>query len=523
MKLIHYCFQLFSRSTPILKLIIILIISIQSIYLSYLIFNLFIKLLSKRLHSLNQNKRYQLINQTLDHSNHQNQNQNQIKIIGFFHPYCNAGGGGERVLWTAVSFHQRSEPNTICAIYTGDLDITKSQMISKVKQRFDINLDPYALILIPLKTRYLVESSTWPRFTLIGQSLGSMVLGYEALSKLIPDIYIDTMGYAFTFPIFSNLTSIPIGAYVHYPTISTNMLKRVTDRTSNHHNSTSISSSLFLSYLKVLYYLIFAELYSICLKKSDFLMVNSTWTKSHIDKLLKSKFNHQSINSSLTKLVYPPCDITTFKDFPLLPRKSIVLSISQYRPEKDQIKQIEAFSKFMKMNDEKFKNVRMILVGSCRNQEDLDRVEFLKKRCIELNLEDKVELKVNVEWDELKTLLSEALVGISTMIDEHFGISIVEFMASGLVPLVHSSGGPLMDIIQSNQTGYFATDSDSFANQLETIFNLSEIECQQIRMKARRVSEEKFSVQVFEEAWEDGIQQVLKFGQSRVRRKDKVQ
>ena len=23
-------------------------------------------------------------------------------VVGFFHPYCNAGGGGERVLWTAL-------------------------------------------------------------------------------------------------------------------------------------------------------------------------------------------------------------------------------------------------------------------------------------------------------------------------------------------------------------------------------------------------------------------------------------
>ena len=23
-------------------------------------------------------------------------------VIGFFHPYCNAGGGGERVLWVAI-------------------------------------------------------------------------------------------------------------------------------------------------------------------------------------------------------------------------------------------------------------------------------------------------------------------------------------------------------------------------------------------------------------------------------------
>jgi len=28
-------------------------------------------------------------------------------IIGFFHPYCNAGGGGERVLWIAVQALQR--------------------------------------------------------------------------------------------------------------------------------------------------------------------------------------------------------------------------------------------------------------------------------------------------------------------------------------------------------------------------------------------------------------------------------
>ena len=23
-------------------------------------------------------------------------------VVGFFHPYCNAGGGGERVLWVAI-------------------------------------------------------------------------------------------------------------------------------------------------------------------------------------------------------------------------------------------------------------------------------------------------------------------------------------------------------------------------------------------------------------------------------------
>jgi alpha-1,2-mannosyltransferase len=31
-------------------------------------------------------------------------------IIGFFHPFCNAGGGGERVLWAAVKATQMRWP-----------------------------------------------------------------------------------------------------------------------------------------------------------------------------------------------------------------------------------------------------------------------------------------------------------------------------------------------------------------------------------------------------------------------------
>lgn len=38
--------------------------------------------------------------------------------------------------------------------------------------------------------RYLVEDSTWKHFTLIGQSLGSVVLGFEAIRTLSPDVFI---------------------------------------------------------------------------------------------------------------------------------------------------------------------------------------------------------------------------------------------------------------------------------------------------------------------------------------------
>jgi hypothetical protein len=62
----------------------------------------------------------------------------------------------------------------------------------------------------------------------------------------------DTMGYAFTFHVVSILTGVKVGAYVHYPTISTEMIRRVESRVALHNNSASVSSSTFLTHGKLL-------------------------------------------------------------------------------------------------------------------------------------------------------------------------------------------------------------------------------------------------------------------------------
>ena len=51
--------------------------------------------------------------------------------------------------------------------------------------------------LYPAWAAALLEAATWPRFTMLGQSLGSIILGFEALLKFTPDIFIDTTGCAF--------------------------------------------------------------------------------------------------------------------------------------------------------------------------------------------------------------------------------------------------------------------------------------------------------------------------------------
>ncbi|KAI9253173.1 hypothetical protein BY458DRAFT_349645 [Sporodiniella umbellata] len=80
-------------------------------------------------------------------------------FLGFFHPYCNAGGGGERVLWTAIRDVQKEFDNIVCVVYTGDLDATKEQILAKLKNGFNIDIDPSRLAFVYLTRRYLVEDS----------------------------------------------------------------------------------------------------------------------------------------------------------------------------------------------------------------------------------------------------------------------------------------------------------------------------------------------------------------------------
>ncbi|KAF8955260.1 mannosyltransferase [Flammula alnicola] len=447
------------------------------------------------------------------------------RIVGFFHPYCNAGGGGERVLWTAIAAMQRTDPDIISVVYSGDIDATKDEIISKVKARFDITLDPKSLHFVFLQSRRLVEDSTWPRFTLLGQSLGSMYLAWESMSKLIPDLYIDTMGYAFTFHVVSQLGRIPIGAYVHYPTISTDMLARVKSRKKWHTNADEISSSAILSHLKLLYYRLFMYYYVLSLRTSSFVMVNSSWTKNHVDSILQYSdilmdalhmvpplvaiklFTSRNAPST-ARIVYPPCDTREMASFPLMPRHRIVLSVAQFRPEKDHRAQLIAFHRLLQLNPEYARNnddqVKLVLVGGSRNDGDAKRVVELRNLAKELGIEPHVEFVVNATYPVVLHWLSKASIGLSTMVDEHFGINIVEFMAAGVIPVAHASGGPLKDIIvpfNGERTGFHARTLEEFADAMQTVLALSPEEEMALRWRARAWAVQRFSEEEFERGW----------------------
>lgn len=423
-------------------------------------------------------------------------------VVGFFHPYCNAGGGGERVLWTGIRALQNRYNFVRCVVYTGDPYVSGEEILRKARQRFNISL-PQPVEFVFLKKRRWVEASMYPYFTLLGQSLGSMLLGWEALNCYLPDIFLDTMGYAFTLPMFRYLGGCQVGCYVHYPTISTDMLSRVGGQTVSYNNASFISNSRILSTIKLFYYFLFAVIYGLAGSCAQVVMVNSTWTYGHILSLWRKK--------DQTSIVYPPCDTKAFLELPIKigganidedDDDSIhsIVSVGQFRPEKDHPLQLRSFHEFLKCKMAKDRHkYKLILVGSCRNQEDTDRVNSLKQLASKLGIKSNVEFALNVSFEKLKSYLAEATIGLHTMWNEHFGIGVVECMASGAVVLAHDSGGPRMDIViewEGKPTGFLASDKKSYSAAMETIFALSPEErsviCHNARDSVNRFSEKAF-------------------------------
>ena len=107
--------------------------------------------------------------------------------------------------------------------------------------------------------------------------------------------------------------------------------------------------------------------------------------------------------------------------------------------------------------------------------------------------------------------MAEAKVAIHTMKNEHFGISIVEMMAAGLVTIAHGSGGPYHDIIgEGENRGYLAKTTKEYANSIETgISQYNSKYILNLRKNAREVAKERFSDEAFIENFEKYFSKML--------------
>ena len=457
-------------------------------------------------------------------------------IVGFLHPFCNAGGGGERVLWAAIKATQKRWPKAICVVYTGDHDAAKSTILERVWQRFNIHLHPPKVIFLYLQTRHWVLSSTWPHFTLLGQSLGSLIMAYDAFSLLVPDIFIDTMGYSFTLSLSKRLfPKIPTGAYVHYPTISTDMLDSLHAEAGKGVNAGTGKG--FRGFVKRQYWHAYASLYRSSGGDVDVVMTNSSWTQAHIQALWGTKRTKRRKPHSV-EVVFPPVAVEKLEQAidlegpKAIPREIVLLYVAQFRPEKNHDLILRAFARMLQ---QEIKGAKLVLVGSVRDDDDSKKVYALRLLVHDLKIENNVEFACDASWPEVLEWLQKSWIGVNGMWNEHFGIGVVEYQAAGLICVVNDSGGPRADIVVDfdggatgkknripshlsavlliSAEGYHASTESEYATRFAEALSMSEEATIEMRKRAR-ASSKRFTEETFAMKWVEQLGKLIDIQQA---------
>lgn len=129
------------------------------------------------------------------------------------------------------------------------------------------------------------------------------------------------------------------------------MLNKVRDQRPTYNNNEHIAGSATISTVKLLYYQFFAILYSAVGRCADSAIVNGSWTENHIRSLWSS--SKWVSNVKIVK-IFPPCNTEEFSKVDILkPRQEVIISVGQFRPEKDHALQIKAFIRLCEMKPER--------------------------------------------------------------------------------------------------------------------------------------------------------------------------
>jgi glycosyltransferase involved in cell wall biosynthesis len=208
--------------------------------------------------------------------------------------------------------------------------------------------------------------------------------------------------------------------------------------------------------------------------KSKFIrkvICNSNFTA----RFIRQYFNHQ------ITILYPPVDVDKFASGQ---KRNIILSVGRFDNILNAKKQdilIKAFKKFSK----KLPGWKLILAGG--SQKNPKENSFLKE-LTELSKGYPIEISVNPSFTDLKNLYSSAKIywhaagyavneNLHPEATEHFGMSVVEAMASGCVPFVVNKGG-LPEIVTDGTDGFLWSTTKELVSKTKDLISHNQLFCQ---------------------------------------------
>jgi glycosyltransferase involved in cell wall biosynthesis len=225
-------------------------------------------------------------------------------------------------------------------------------------------------------------------------------------------------------------------------------------------------------------YMSLQELVAIDEDFADTICANSRFTANAV----KGIWNRDAI------VVYPPVAVN---DFSHGQKQKMVVSLGRIDPDK----RLEDLIKALALCATKPK---LVIVGGLVSNY-VPYVVRLQNLIKQLNLERRVSIKPNASFDVVKKILSSAKVYVHAKHFEHFGISVVEAMASGCVPIVHRSGGPYLDIIENDKYGFSYATISELSQKIDSLMSsdTSALE-ERCVCRSKHFSEDKFRERIVE-------------------------
>ena len=309
------------------------------------------------------------------------------KKIGVFCPTLNVYGGGEFVAIAIANALAQNNHQVI--LFSANKVDSKA-----IKGFFGENLHPS------------IESIVQPtHFTPRGLVDFYQTIFHAYIAKSKCDLFID----AFSNCVFP-WTEI---SYIHYPFLNVHSYSRRFPYLGSPH----------ILQVGALPHVMFEN--NFVRYNEKLVLANSYYTAEEIKKYS---------DKPVVEVLYPPfssCISEIGKDTTKKLQENLVVTTSRLEPNK----LLERIPRIAAQTDS---NIHFAVIGRLYNKETLTNLQNLTEK---LGLTSRVRFYPNASAEQKIDLLKRAKIYLHTMIGEHFGISIVEAMALGCLPIAHNSGG----------------------------------------------------------------------------------
>jgi glycosyltransferase involved in cell wall biosynthesis len=186
------------------------------------------------------------------------------------------------------------------------------------------------------------------------------------------------------------------------------------------------------------------------------IIVNSEFSRKAIQKAYGIPIEDCSV-------FYPPIAIKNkLNKNNEIKKLNTVISVGRFGKDKNQFQQIKIA--------EKLPQLKFIICGYTSNNVSKEYFNYCESYIKKNNIQN-VLLKKNASSSELEKIHSASQFFLHTMREEPFGISTVEAILNGCIPVVHNSGGSA-EIVRKEQLLY--SDISDATNKLKLVCNMNQ-------------------------------------------------